>query len=393
MSDDLDISALRIDRSSGQNKNKRPYLKWVLIVGLFTIIIAVALFFFISSGFFQPEVELVPVVQTRENPQSTLLTASGYVVAQRKAAIASKGTGRLEYLAVEEGDRVTKGQLIARLDASDVEAALGKAHAELSVARADSSEAALTLQRQLELDKLNLTDQANVDAARTGYARVMAAINSAQAGVRVAEVAVENTIIYAPFNGTVLTKDADVGEIVAPFAASANSRGTVVTIADMGSLEVEADVSESNITLVELNQPCEIILDAYPQQRYPGYVKKIVPTADRGKATVMTKVAFQELDDRVLPEMSAKVNFLSDESETVYEDVAMLTLPSSSLVNRNDTFYVLQVKDGVIEEQSIERGKSVGNRFEIIAGVQINDRVVRNPHESMKPGTKVRIKQ
>jgi len=201
-------------------------------------------------------------------------------------------------LGVEEGDKVKKGQIIARLEDDDVLAALESAKADLNVARANSMKAALTLNHQLVLDSLNLTEQADVDAAETNFKTVLANIKAADSRLNEAEVAVKNTIICAPFDGTVLTKDADVGEIVAPFAALPSSKGSVVTIADMTSLEVEADVSESNITLVHPNQPCVIILDAYPDHYYQGYVKKIVPTADRGKAAVLSKVAFKQLDNR-----------------------------------------------------------------------------------------------
>ncbi len=214
-----------------------------------------------------------------------VLTASGYVVAQRKAAIASKATGRIVYLGVVEGDRVTKNEIIARLEDADMRAAVEQARATLRVNQADLNDAQRSYDRQKTLLAKNLSTQAEFDAAEAQLQRVAANIEVAKAGVAAAEVALENTLIRAPFDGTVLTKDADLGEMVVPMAASAGSKSAVVTIADMTSLQVEADVSESNIEHVTNHQPCEITLDAYPGARYEGYVDKIVPTADRSKAT------------------------------------------------------------------------------------------------------------
>ncbi len=392
MTERKDISALKIDRSPDRSPNRWRRVMVSLFI-LLLIVLGVFGFFSLSANFSEPEVDVAIVTRTSGNSSNMILTASGYVVAQRKAAVASKGTGRLEFLGVEEGDQVKRGQVIARLENSDMVAALERARAELMVAKADSAEAALNLLRYEMLDSLNMTAKVNVDAAQTTYMRVLANIGTAAARIKEAEVAVENTVIYAPFDGTVLTKDADVGEIVAPFAASSNSRGAVVTIADMSSLEVETDVSESNITKVRLNQPCEIVLDAYPDQRYRGYVKKIVPTADRGKATVLTKVAFYELDNRVLPEMSAKVQFLSEEiPEGQVENQPVLTLPSTALVQRGDEMYVLMVNDEIVEERAVQTGRSMGGRTEILAGLEQNDQVIRQPNGELKNGTRVRIK-
>lgn len=393
MGENFDISALRIRRDADTPSNSNRQSRNWLLFAVFLVVAVSAGYFFFFAGATDPRVELATVVRSDGNRGNTMLTASGYVVAQRKAAVASKGTGRLEYLGVEEGDRVTRGQVIARLENSDVLAALASAQANLRVARADSAEASLNLKRQQLLDTKNLTSQADVDAAKTAYQKVMANINLALASIREAEVAVENTIIRAPFDGTVLTKNADVGEIVAPFAASTNSRGAVVTIADMSSLEVEADVSESNITLVRLNQPCEIVLDAYPDQRYQGYVKKIVPTADRGKATVMTKVAFVKLDHRVLPEMSTKVQFLSDVKPTANSETGTLTIPTTAILQHDQKTYVfLVVKDDLIEEHEVKVGQSQRDRTVILDGLQQGDRVVKQPSIELKNGMKIKVK-
>jgi RND family efflux transporter MFP subunit len=218
-------------------------------------------------------------------------------------------------------------------------------------------------------------------------------IRSAQAAVRGAQVALENTRIRAPFDGTVLTKNADVGEVVAPLAATANARAAVVTMADMSSLQVEADVSESNIIRVTIGQLCEIVLDAYPEKRYPGAVHKIVPTADRAKATVLTKVAFRERDERVLPEMSAKVTFLSkDAARDIAGAAPKLTVPASAVMARDGSWLVLRVRDGLLEHAAVTIGERMAGRVEIVSGLSPGDMVLKNPAESLRPGMSVKIK-
>jgi RND family efflux transporter MFP subunit len=388
-----DLSGLRIrreaaERTVGSSATRKLWKIYVPVGGLLIRVVCYVLFrsVFASSS----EVDLTTATLTYPSQESAVLTASGYVVAQRKAAVASKGTGRLVYLGVEEGDKVKKGEVIARLEDQDVLAALAQAKAGLEVSRADSADAERTLARTKTLFASNLAAQADLDAAQATYDRVRATIVSSKAGVRAAEVAVENTRIRAPFDGTVLTKDADVGEIVAPFASSINSRGAVVTIADMSSLQVEADVSESNITRVKVGQPCEIVLDAYPNIHYPGRVHKIVPTADRAKATVMTKVVFDKLDRRVLPEMSAKVTFLSGDSASAEAGAPpLLTVMSSAIVKRAGNTVVLLVRNGKVTETPVRTGRVIGNRTEILQGISQGDQLVLNPTPGIVTGTSV----
>jgi RND family efflux transporter MFP subunit len=203
-------------------------------------------------------------------------------------------------------------------------------------------------------------------------------------------VALENTFIRAPFDGTILTKNADVGEIVAPFASSATSKGSVVTLADMGSLEVEADVSESNINKVSAGQQCEIVLDAYPDTRYPGQVKKIVPTADRARATVLTKVAFIQRDARVLPEMSARVNFFADTTARTSTATA-LAIPKDCLTTRESSTVVFRVNGDVVDQVTVRRGRELGSMVEILEGVSAGDRIVLTPPGKMSHGQKIEL--
>jgi RND family efflux transporter MFP subunit len=383
-----DLSGLRIRREAAErtvisSATRKLWKIYVPVGGLLILVVCYVLFRSVFAS--STEVDLTTATLTYPSQESAVLTASGYVVAQRKAAVASKGTGRLVYLGVEEGDKVKKGEVIARLEDQDVLAALAQAKAGLEVSRADSADAERTLARTKSLFASNLAAQADLDAAQATYDRVRATIASSKAGVRAAEVAVENTRIRAPFDGTVLTKDADVGEIVAPFASSVNSRGAVVTIADMSSLQVEADVSESNITRVKVGQPCEIVLDAYP-----GRVNKIVPTADRAKATVMTKVVFDKLDRRVLPEMSAKVTFLSGDSAAAEAGAPpLLTVMSSAIVERAGNTVVLLVRNGKVTETPVRTGRVIGNRTEILQGISQGDQLVLNPTPGIVTGTSV----
>jgi HlyD family secretion protein len=385
-----DLSSLTIRRDPSPVGRRPRIPRWALAAAILLVGTAALFFFLHPTVGGAKEVEITTPSLMSPSQAHTVLTASGYVVAQVKAAVASKGTGRLELLNVEEGDKVKKGDIIARLEDADVLAALAQAEANLAVARADSEDAVRTLERTRQLFKSNLASKADLDAAEARTARVIATIHAAAAAVTAGAVAVENTRIRAPFDGTVLTKDADVGEVVAPFASSANSRGAVVTMADMNSLQVEADVSESNITRVTPGQPCEIVLDAYPDRTYPGVVHKIVPTADRAKATVLTKVSFRERDERVLPEMSAKVQFLSAETGTTLGTSApVLTLPLPAVVSRNGQTVVLTVHDGKIQETSISTGAVLGDRITILEGVSQGDQVVARPDPSLVTGTKV----
>jgi len=389
-----DLSALRIskDKKDQPDGERRSFGKYIAIA-IAVIVLGLA-YIFVRDIIEGPRpVEIASAAMTYPSQAATVLTASGYVVAQKKAAVASKGTGRLVFLGVEEGDKVKEGQVIARLEDSDVMAAKDRARADLAVARADLYDAEQTLERQKTMYARSLTSKAELDAAQARHGRVNATILAYEAALRGADVALENTRIRAPFDGTVLTKNADVGEVVAPFAASANSRGAVATMADMSSLQVEADVSESNITRVSVGQPTEITLDAYPDKRYRGVVHRIVPTADRSKATVLTKVKFIDRDERVLPEMSAKVLFLSRETEAgASAATPRLTVPASAVVTRNSNQVVLRVRDGAAYEVAVKTGERMGPSVEITEGLVQGDRVVANPDPSLGNGTKVKPK-
>jgi HlyD family secretion protein len=364
----------------------RKFIVWVIVIAI------IAVGTVVIKNWLDPgvEVQVATAALTSPSQADAVLTASGYVVARRKAAVASKGTGTLVYLAVEEGDRVKKGQIIARLDDSDVVATLRRAQENLRVAEADIEDAKKDYERKRNVIATRAISQADYDAAEARYKRVVATVEAAKFAVREAEVAVQNTRIIAPFDGTVLKKNADVGEIVAPLAGAASSKAAVVTIADMSSLEVEADVSEANITRVSAEQNCEIALDAYPQQRYPGFVNNIVPTADRAKATVLVKIKFKRYDQRVLPEMSAKITFLAAGKSADAELVKpILTVPATAVATRDGRQVVFQMRDNRAVEVPVSTGRKLAGAIEITGGLKEGDKVIAKVDERIRAGAKV----
>ncbi len=388
-----DLSKLKISRDD--DRVEKPPTSKTKYVVLGVIILIAIVSYFVFPNFTKPteEVQITSVSMITASQANAALTASGYVVAQRKAAIASKATGRLVYLGFEEGDQVKKNEVIARIESADMHAALEQAKANLAVSKADLNDAKQTLERMNKLFERQLVSVSEVDAAQARYARVLATITLAEATVKAAEVQVENTFIRAPFDGTVLTKNADVGEVVAPFGAGASSRVAVVTIADMNSLEVEADVSESNIERIKHNQPCEISLDAYPEKRYAGFVSKIVPTADRAKATVLTKVKFKERDERVLPEMSAKVFFLSKEVEPTTDNKPKIVVSQDAIANRNGNTVAFLLREKSVKEVNVEVGAILGTNVEVIRGLAPGDKVILSPSENLQDGSSVKIRE
>ena len=388
-SKNVDLSSLRIDRSEdNKSKSKAKFFIYAIII----VVILVAAYFAIGSiSTSTVEVKLTTVVKQTPGKSSAVLTASGYIVAQRKASVSSKGTGILVYLGVVEGDKVKAGQIIARLDDRDIVAQLDEAKSSLQLYEAQLKEVENNFNREKELFSRGLSSQQSLDQAESAYKSLLANIDIANARIRAAEVSLENMIIRAPFDGTVLTKNAEVGEIVAPFGASTTSRAAVVTIADMNSLMVETDVSESNIEKIKQDQDCEIVLDANPAKRYQGYVFKIVPTADRSKATVLVKVAFKNYDNSVLPEMSAKVSFLSERTKEEEDQRPVLTLPLSAVEDVGGKKVVYLINDNVAVQKEITTGRLFGNYVEITSGLEDGDKVIDDLNEDIKDGIKVNV--
>ena len=359
-------------------------------------------------GPLQAAQEVTTTVVARLYPAQayTVLNASGYVVAQRKAAVSSKSTGRLAFLGVEEGSRVKKGQVLASLENEDLIAArnqasaqVKQAEADLGTARAEAVDAGLQYRRYKTLVTQDLVAKQDFDTAdardkkaQAGVAAAQARIKVAQAGLANTQAALEYTYIRAPFDGVVTTKYAEVGEVVAPFGAAVNARAAVVTMADLNSLMVEVDVAESNLDKVRLGQPCEISLDAIPDRRFAGEVHMIVPTADRTKATVLTKVKFLEKDDRILPEMSAKVAFLSQPLDPGARQ-ARLIIPKGALVTREGRSYSFLVTGNRVKLVPVTLGLTMNDLVEVDSGLKEGDRVVLNPPASLKDGSRVKVKE
>jgi RND family efflux transporter MFP subunit len=395
-SDSLD--KLTIDKTRQKtSRNRTGRLKIIIIAAV--VVAAIAAFITLRSR--SITIETTTVSQMYPSQTFTLLNASGYVVAQRKAAVASKTTGRLEWLGVEEGSLVKAGQVIARLENKDLqavllqgEAAIGSSRAVLEQSQADLADARNSFTRQKELLKLGIVSQAEYDAAEARFKRAAAAVSGAEAGVRSsratlqgATVNLDYSLIRAPFDGVVLTKNADVGDIITPLGAAANAKAAVVTIADLSSLQVEADVSESNLAQVKKGQPCEIQLDALPNLRFRGSVHTIVPTADRAKASIMVKVRFIDTDSRILPEMSAKVAFL--EREAVQgEQQPRIAVNPAAIVKSGEREGVFLLKGDSVVFTPVTRGGKLGDLVEV-SGVKSGDKIALRPLEKLKNGMKV----
>jgi len=396
-----DLSRLKIDRTAQGSpaRRRRSWLRYV-IGALILIAAAYAIWSRVAAP---PAVETATVASVYPSQSFTMLNAAGYVVPERKAALSSKATGRLEWLGVLEGSRVTENEIIARLESNDVRAQLAQAAAQVRLSEAnlqqglaELADAEANYRRSSELmakkfisGAQNDTDLARLRKAQAGIASQKAAVASSQANRRVAEVAVEQTLIRAPFNAIVLTKNADVGDNITPFSSAAGAKGAVITVADMDTLEVEADVAESNIGKLKAGQPCEVQLDAIPEVRLAGAVARIVPTVDRSKATVLVKVRFIDKDPRVLPDMSAKVAFL--ERPVAAEEKRPITaVQPRALVERDGRKVAFVVRDDRARRTEVKTGRKLGDLVEV-AGLKAGDRVVLDPGERIRDGAAVSV--
>lgn len=400
---DADLSKLRIARGPAASPPAAPpwrrRVTWAVVLLVAAAAVGIALHFNAAIS-----VETAAVTSAYPSQAYTLLNATGYVVAQRKAAVASKATGRLEWLGVREGSRVKANEILARLENKDVTAALEQAAANIAVARAnleqgmaELTEAERVLNRSRELLAKNFVSQAAHDTAVARHEKAKAAISGlkaaiavAQATHRSAQVAVDQTLIRAPFEGVVLTKNANVGDVITPFSSALGSQAAVVTMADMSTLEVEADVSESNLAKVKPEQPCEIQLDALPDARLRGVLHRLVPTVDRSKATVTAKIRFVDNDPRILPEMAAKVAFLTQEMPPG-ERAPRTVVQPVAIVSRNGRQVVYAVRDNKAVEVTIETGGKLGDMVEVVKGIQVGEKVVVKPLDKLRDGARVSL--
>lgn len=394
------LDSLTIDKSRQgaprRKNNSRIRLAVVLVIVLVAVAAAVAMFRSRAVAIETTSVSLFYPTQS-----FTLLNSSGYVVAQRKSAVASKTTGMLEWIGVEEGSKVVAGQIIARLENKDLEASVRQAEAALQnskavreQSRAELADAGKSFGRQKELLAEGIVSQAEYDTAEARFKRASAATAGSEAGIATAAAALqgaavnlEYSLIRAPFDAVVLTKNADIGDIITPLGAAANAKAAVVTIADLGSLQVEADVSESNLAQIRQGQPCEIILDALPGSRFRGVVHTIVPTADRSKASVMVKIRFLERDVRIFPEMSAKVAFLQREAQAG-DTVARIVVNPAAVVTRDGRSGVYLVTGDTVTFTPVTPGMKLGDLLEV-GGVKSGDKVALKPLDKLKDGSRI----
>jgi RND family efflux transporter MFP subunit len=411
-----DLGQLRIDRDAPPPAVKRAFRRALWLAGA-TLVLGVAIVLWLRGGSAVP-VQVV-TVGAREavgggggdaGGAGVGVVANGYVVARTKAAVSAKIPGRLASLGVSEGSFARKGDVIARLDNADYTAAVGQAEAQVATARAtlieltadrDQLQREFARVRDLHTQNPNLVSQQEVEAAdsraRQGDARVQAQqarVEAAAAALRLAQANFENTVIRAPFTGTVLRKEAEVGEVVAPSVGGGLTRGAVVTMADLSTLEVEVDVNEAYIARVGSAQPARITLDAYPDTTFRGRVRQVVPTADRQRATVQVKVAILEHDPRILPEMGAKVEFLEEAAlRAAAGPVAprRLTVPAAAIRSENGRAVAWLVREGRLERREVDAGPVSGSLREIRSGLSGGEVLLVGGVENPRAGQRVRV--
>jgi RND family efflux transporter MFP subunit len=322
------------------------------------------------------------------------ISANGYVVARTKASVSAKIAGRMEYLGVTEGSRVKKGQVIARIESGIYGAQVEAAQAQIGEARAQLAQAERDLERAQTLRKQDLIPLAELENVATRVEVLKAGINTARAQKRVADATLENTLVRAPFDGTILRKDAEVGEIVSPASAGGGlTRTAIVTMADLGTLEVEVDVNEAYIARIENGDAARITLDAYSDTSFAGRVRQVVPTADRQKATVLVKVAILDRDPRILPEMGAKVVFATDPGTPATTMPVRITVPLAAVVRGTGGARVWVIEKDRAIPHAVELGRDNGDSIEIRSGLSGGESVVLQPPADLTEGARVRSAQ
>ena len=405
-----DLSKLRIDRDTPPAV-RRAFTRNVVLVAAAVVVLGSVVLFARRGG--AVPVQVVVAAATAGTGAggpagSASVTANGYVVARTRASVSAKVAGRLAFLGVSEGSFVRKRDIIARLESADYQAAVAQAQAAVASARADSIEAAADdaqLEREaqrlrtLHAQNRELVAQQEVDQAESRAAQAAARAQSAtarvaaaNAGLRFAEANFDNTVIRAPFTGTVLRKEAEVGEVVAPSVGGGLTRGAVVTMADLTTLEVEVDVNEAYIARIGHAQPARITLDAYPDTGFRGVVRQVVPTADRQRATVQVKVSILDRDPRILPEMGARVDFLEpDTAHTAGAAAApRIRVPAAAVREENGQAIVWLVRQGRLEQRSVQAGPVSGGFREIRSGLAGGELLLVSGVDVPRPGLRVK---
>jgi len=397
-----DLAGLRIDEHARARSGSR-WLRWIAAaVGVCFVVFALG---FVLVGKV-PTVQLATAHSTSGDTRVALLNASGYVTPRRRATVAAKITGRVIKMNAEEGMVVREGQVLAVLDESDAQRRLLSAQADrdaTSAALADLQVNLANAERELYrtqgLEQAGVSSPQALDLARTTaesyQARIKATdeqVQAADARIKVAQQDLDNCIVRAPFAGVVVSKDAQVGEMVSPVSAGGGfTRTGIATIVDMNSNEIEVDVNESYIARVEPGQPVTAVLDAYPDWKIPSHVRTVIPTADRQKATVKVRISFDKLDPRILPDMGVKVTFLGEETGAA-QAAARVLVPHDAVRQENGQAVVFLYRDGKVERRAVRLGGTQGNDVEIIAGITDGDRLVVGA-EPLKDGQRVDVKQ
>ena len=393
-----ELASLKIDRSRA---SASPW-RWPLLLLLPVVLVLLVLYGLRArQAFSATEVETTTVAVSRQVEASAgtpILTASGYVVARRKAVVSAKIQGRLSELRVEEGSVVREGEVIARLESPDYEASVARAKAAVLHAEADLAENRRQLRLSEDMAKQKVISDDQRDAAASRVRLAEAALAQSQADLLFADAQLQNTVIRAPFGGVVVKKMAEVGESVAPIPPGVNistSSGAIVALADLATLEVEADVAEANVAKVGNGQPAEVTVEAIPDRRYKAVLRQVIPTADRTKATVMVKVTILDKDKDLKPEMSAKVTFLEPEKKekaAAATAQAVVLVPRSAVATRDGKSVVFLVREGRAQERSVVLGTERQGQVIVQDGLAGGETIVAKPGDELKDGATVRVK-
>jgi RND family efflux transporter MFP subunit len=401
-----DLGALRIDKDKRQERKAGKIFGIILAAILVVALVAGATFYSRNSA---PVVEVAAAQKAGNAGPTALLNASGYVTPRRRATIAAKITGRVIGVYFDEGVHVKEGQILAKLDDSDVKRALDSAVADRNSTKAQIADyevqlknAELLVHRSKELQAAGVQSQeildnavTSADSLRAKIALTKEQVAAAESRINEAQQAVDNTVIRAPFEGIVVSKDAQVGEMVSPISAGGGfTRTGIATIVDMNSNEIEVDVNEAYIARVVPEQRVTAVLDAYPDWQIPSKVRTVIPTADRQKATVKVRISFIKLDPKILPDMGVKVTFLGDEPKKqpgAVEPVA--TVPTAALRDDNGSKIVYIVKDNKLERRAVKPGNPRGSDTEIFAGLIPGDLVVTKGPPDLHDGESIQLKK
>ncbi len=383
-----DLSSLRIERDAPAVAARPSRRALWIVLALLVAGAAVAAFVFRSRPL---AVQVGEATATGGSVSGAGISANGYVVARTKASVSAKIPGRLAYLGVAEGSRVRHGEVIARIENADYVAARNAARATVGQTEAQLVQANRDYDRAVKLKQQGVISETDVENAQTRLSVLRAQLEADRARAALAGASLENTNVRAPFDGTVLRKDAEVGEIVAPSSAGGGlTRTAIVTMADLATLEVEVDVNEAYIAQVRNGQDARVTLDAYSDPSFTGRVRRVVPTADRQKATVLVKVAILDRDPRILPEMGAKVVFSSEGETPAAAPPRRVSVPAAAVVGEGPAAKVWVIENQKVSARTVEVGRATGDRVEIRSGLAGGERIVVSPPPGLKEGLRVR---